>query len=59
MQAPTLYSGIVSILYRSDPAKYFTVILWDGVVTWQEWQEHIRRTISDRIGRPFHACCWT
>ena len=47
MQVSSLYSEVMGILYRSDPAKYFMVVLWDGVFSWDEWQAHIRLAMAD------------
>jgi hypothetical protein len=38
---------MVSIVYRIDKAKGYTLVLWDGVVTASEFLTHVRRLSSD------------
>lgn len=37
----------MSIVYRIDKGKGFTVVLWDGVVTADAFLAHVRRLSSD------------
>ena len=37
----------MSITYRADSEKQIIFVVWDGVVTADEWFEHIQRLIAD------------
>jgi hypothetical protein len=45
----------MSIRYICKPELKLAVVVWDGVVTWDDWHAHLRRMFTDPVYAPIQS----